>query len=117
MPRLRVIVLERDAQTDTFRYVLWADVPAARQSFYAQPAGTKSAWKDALPADNTNLENGSVAERVDIQRVPPGSTMPQVQAHLETRWNSYQTDINNANPWQRYGTTWDGVAWTVINNG
>jgi len=117
MPRLRVIILERDSDSNTFRYVLWADVPAARQSFYAMPAGTVSAWSGALPADNAAIVNGSVTELVGTQRVPASSTLPQIEAFLETIWTSFQAQINNSNPWQRFGSTWDGTTWSVLNNG
>jgi hypothetical protein len=117
MPRLRVIILERDLDTNGFRYVLWADVPTARQSFYAQPAGTKSTWKDALPADNDALVAGVVAERTSTQRVQGGTTITQIEGFLENRWSDFQAEVNASNPWQRFGSTWDGTTWTVANNG
>ncbi len=117
MARLRIIILERDAGSNTFSYVAWADVPAARQNFYAQPPGTVSAWKGALPADNDALVNGSVVEKFATQRVPAGSNIAQIEAFLEQRWTDWQTEITNANPWQRYGSTWDGATWAIANNG
>lgn len=117
MARLRIIILEREASSNTFSYVAWADVPAARQLFYVQPAGTVSAWKGATQADNDALVSGAVVERAATQRVPAGATLPQIEAFLEQRWSDWQTEITNANPWQRYGTTWDGTTWTVANNG
>ena len=72
MPRLNVIILERDASDNEFRYALWADVPTVRQTFYAN-ASAKSALLGATTADNTALQNGSVVEQVGSQRVPVGS--------------------------------------------
>jgi hypothetical protein len=117
MPRLRVIILERDADTNGFRYAMWADVPVARQEFYTRPAGTVSVWNDALVADNAALVSGAVAERVSTQRVQGGSTITQIEGFLESRWNDFQAEVNSSNPWQRYGSTWDGTTWTVANNG
>jgi len=119
MPRLRIIILQRTREdADTINYVMWADVPTARQAHYADPTNTrKSAWPDALPADNTNLQNGSVHEKVDTQRNPNGTGMAAVQVQLQQNWQDFQTEVTNFNPWQRYGSTWDGVAWVVTNNG
>lgn len=112
MPRLRVIVLDRP-YADVYRYVMWADVPAARQPFYAR-ASAVSAWKDATGADNTALQNGSVVEKLDELKVPSGSTIGQAQAFLEARWTDYQAKVTAYNPWNRYGTTLsaDGTTWT-----
>ncbi|MGE5165129.1 MAG: hypothetical protein ACM3IH_14045 [Sphingobacteriales bacterium] len=115
MARLRVIVLDR-TDPDTYRYALWADVPLARQKFYAN-ASLKSVWVDATAADNTALQSGSVTETVSEQRVPSGATLTQIEGFLQTRWNDFQTYITNFNPWQRYGSTWDGTSWSVLSNG
>lgn len=111
MPRLRVIILERE-DARTFQYALWADVPAARQSFYAN-ANKVSAWNGALPTDNTALQNGSVVERVDKFVVPSGTTLAVVQTLLQTQWQEFQDRITALNPWVRYGSTWDGAVWTA----
>jgi hypothetical protein len=115
--RLKIIVLDRDHDTNGFRYALWADVPVARQPFYVQPIGFKSAWKDALPADNTALENGSVVETTGYVAFPSGGSMAQVQARLEAEHSKFQSQITNANPWRFYGSTWDGTAWVIANVG
>lgn len=114
MPRLRVIILDQpDGDPSNYNYALWADVPAARQSFYANPSAV-SAWKGALAADNTALQNGSVIELVTSQRVPPGSSLAQIETFLQNRWQDYQTFITNYNAWSHYGSTWDGTTWTVV---
>lgn len=113
MARMRVIVLDQpQGEPDHYRYALWADVPVARQSFYANP-NAKSAWAGALAADNTALQNGSVVEDVRDQRVIPGTTLAQVETYLQNRWSDYQTYITNYNPWLHYGSTWDGTTWVV----
>ena len=111
MPRLRVIILEQE-DPRTFRYALWADVPVARQPFYANPTAT-SAWENALAADLTALQSGQVVERVDKLGIPSGGTLAQARSILQANWQFYQDRITADNPWQRYGSTWDGTTWTV----
>ncbi len=116
MPRLSIIILDRPDPADTFtyRYVFWADVPAPRVPFYVKPAGTVSAWKDATTADNTAIQTGTVAELVST--INTGNrviTNPAIQATLTTRWTDFQTQVTNNNPWANYGTTWNGTAWVV----
>ena len=118
MPRLNVIVLERDRENpNLYTYILWADVPVARQPFYALAWGPTrlSAWTDALAADNTNLQSGAIVEATQTLQVPSAATLPQIQAFLQQRWTEYQGRITTINPWQRYGTTWNGTIW--VNGG
>jgi hypothetical protein len=122
MPRLRVIFLAGTPDDpNTWQAALWADVPAARQTFYADPsplppnqAAKTSAWLGATAADNTNLQNGSVTERVITQRVPPGTNISQVENYLQAVWSNFQDSVNNNNPWVHYGSTWDGTTWNVV---
>ena len=117
MPRLNVIVLDQHLDDlNTYNVVLWADVPAARQARYAN-ASAKSAWSGATAADNTNLQTGVMVESQFSQRIPAGSTLPQIEAFLQTAWQNFQNRINSDNPWVRYGSTWDGTTWTVLTNG
>ncbi len=117
MARLRIIILDRPEPTNTnvYRYVLWADVPTARQPFYSALAGPTaiSAWKDALTADNTALQNGSVVEMVDTIQVPSAATLAEIRVFLQGRWTDFQADVTARNPWQRFGTNWDGTAWVA----
>lgn len=111
----RVIVLEQtNASPLMFRVVMWADTPAARQPFYAAlQAGMTSAWKDAAPADNAALQNGSVTERVDVATIPLGSNLAQAQAILAANWVTWNAAVQASNPWQRYGTSMDTAnSWT-----
>jgi len=110
--RFKIIILDKDANDPVYRYLLWADVPAARQPFYANASAT-SAWTDATAGDLAALQNGSVVERQGELRVPSGSTLAQVQAFLQARWSEFQNQVTNDNPWVRYGTTWDGTTWTA----
>lgn len=114
MPRLNVIILDQPTgDSNLYRYAMWADVPAARQSFYAN-AAAKSQWLGATTTDNQNLQSGAMVEQVVTQRVPPGSTIAQIEGFLQTAWTNFQAQINAANPWIHYGSTWDGTTWTIL---
>jgi hypothetical protein len=111
----RVIVLEQiSTAPPTYRYALWADVPVARQAFYAaRQAGAVSAWKDASVADNTALQNGSVTERSDTTVMNAGDTLATAQTRLQGIWTAFQAEITAANPWLRYGSFMDTAnSWT-----
>jgi len=112
----RVIILEKLSNSPlVFRYALWADVPAARQPFYAvQQANTVSAWKDAAPGDNTAIQSGAVTEIVDTINLTQAQTVADAQAALQAIWTAFQARINNFDPWQRYGTFMDTTnSWTA----
>ncbi len=117
MPRLNIIILDKTTEdNNTYRFAMWADVPVARQSHYAN-ATTVSAWIGATAQDNTNLQSGTVVETVTTQRVPSAATLAQIEAFLQSQWSAYQAAVSANNPWVRYGSTWDGTTWTVLNNG
>jgi hypothetical protein len=114
MPRLNVIFLAATPEDpNTYQAALWADVPTARQTFYAN-ANAKSVWLGATAQDNTNIQNGSVAEQVTTLRVPSGTTITQVETQLQALWQTFQSSITNYNPWAHYGSTWDGMTWNVV---
>jgi len=114
MARLNVIILDKPdrANPNIFRYALWASVPAARQGFYAIP-NYKSLWIDALPSDNADLQAGRTTEKIDTIQVAQGTGIAAVEAELQVRWQAFQDDVNNNNPWVRYGSIWNGIAWTI----
>jgi hypothetical protein len=118
MPRLNVIVLDRPGDDpNTYNYVFWADVPAARQVRYASST-IVSAWTAASSADNANLQSGAVVEQTGVVRHSSGTPLATVEQTLQQDWQAYQAQINTYNPWQRYGSFWDGSsAWTITNNG
>lgn len=112
----RVIILEQtSAAPPTYRYVMWADVPAARQSFYAaKQASTVSAWTGAAPADSTALQNGSVTERVETTVMNSGDSLATAMSRLQVIWTAFQAEITASNPWLRYGSYMDtSNAWTA----
>jgi hypothetical protein len=113
MPRLRVIVLDQpNGNPLSYNAIFWADVPAARQPYYANPNAT-SAWLNVQAADLTALQNGSMVEQVLTHQLPSGTTMAQAMSYLQAQWQNYQNQITNYNPWLHYGSTWDGTQWVV----
>jgi hypothetical protein len=118
MPRLRAIVLDspdQQASRANFRIALWADVPTARQKFYAAQvtATTVSAWIDALTGDNTAIRNGSVVERVVMYEPDTAKTAGQMEADVAVIWTAFQATVTGLNTWPNYGSTWDGTTWTI----
>lgn len=112
----RVIVLEQQNTIPLmFRYLMWADVPSARQPFYAaQQSSMVSAWKDATAGDNTALQNGSVTERVDVATFLSGTTLVQAEAVLAANWVAWNAAVQASNPWLRYGSVMDNTnTWTL----
>jgi hypothetical protein len=113
MPDFTWIILDRLSPRQ-WRYALWADVPAARQPFYAR-VGATSAWAGASGAQNTALAAGQIAERVNVLEVPAVATVADIKTELDRLATAYQTEITNTNPWVRYGTRSDGT--TVTQTG
>lgn len=115
--RFRVVVLDRpDPNNSTlFRYLMWVDVPAARQSFYAKPVGTVSAWTGAISGDNSQIVSGAVVEKVDTVQGHATWAVSDYEVELQTRWQAFHDQVvgSGGNVWNAYGTTWDGTTWTV----
>lgn len=114
----RIIILDRIKMNGrlAFNYALWADVPAARQAFYAV-AGAKSVWTGASAEENAAIASGAVLEQVGTyqDRTPNASeTIADVRAALVVLWTAFQDQVTNADvKWSRYGTSWDGTTWTA----
>jgi hypothetical protein len=112
MARFRIIVLDKVlAETNAFNVLLWADVPVARQRFYANDTIAASAWMDAIPADVDALKSGAVVEQVHKISRSQGGNMAQMQGDAQAAWQAFQDTINTTNLWNRYGSTWDGTTW------
>lgn len=113
----KAIVLEQPGegtgkQTEV-RAVLWADVPVARQTFYADPNKT-SAFRNADAGELAALRTGAVAERVVTIRRDPGTTNAQIRTAIEAEFAAWQAEVTAYNPWSRYGSSWDGTTWTGV---
>lgn len=108
----KIIILETTSNR-LIRYVMWADVPTARQKFYADP-NFVSAWIDAPTVDSVNVSNlrsGALVERVAEERIDGSAAL--IRTTLEARLAAYQAEIAARNNWSKYGTTFDGTTWTV----
>jgi hypothetical protein len=113
MPAKRIVILEFVAP-NKYNYVLWADVPAGRQSRYADPNKT-SRYKDATTNELTALQSGAVAELAGQIEVPSGSQAAVIEAQLADVWAVYQNNVTNENPWLVYGTIMDNNnVWTIV---
>lgn len=120
----KIIVLDRlddpNAGGDYhYRFAFWLAVPTSRQSFYAamNSAYTSVVIGPDAPTntETTALRNGTVVEQVYDAYWPNGTSITQIASDLAAMYNIYQTNLNNYNPWGRYGTFWDGTNWTVRN--
>lgn len=116
MPRLNVIILTQNTAANEYTFAMWADVPTARQPFYADTSA-KSAWAGATATDNQNLQNGSVVEQVATTRFNLATSIAGAQSNMQAQQQAFQTSITNANPWVHYGSTWDGTTWSLVTNG
>ena len=111
----KIIIQERinEPSDFSFKYVFWATVPTARQTYYADASKT-SVVKDITASELTSLRNGEFLEKVETANYVTGTPIATVQADLITKFNIYQTQVTAANPWKYYGTSWDSVTgWTV----
>jgi len=111
----RIIILDRAdyGAGAQFQVALWAIVPAARVSFYADmQANFVSAWKGISGAETANFTSGLWTETVISYTRSDSTPIAAVQADLQVAWQKFQTDVNAYNPWARYGTYWDDTgAW------
>lgn len=108
MPK-QIIILER-TDNNRFRVAYWVSPPVPRRPFYANP-DAKSAYVLATDAELADLRSGAVVERVEDHSFPVAANISQVRAGLLQHYNSLQQNVTAANPWDRYGTYYDGTAW------
>lgn len=96
--------------------VLWAVVPPAVRGFYANSA-FESAWPEVTAEQLASLRAGELAEKVlqaTATRDPELSVPAMIaalKAQAEGDWQRFQDEVNTYNPWQFWGTMWDGSAW------
>ena len=112
----KIIILSKSSQwvgQTSITYALWADVPAARQTKYAQPLTWVSAYDGADSTELAALRAGQLAERVETTNVSASDTVATIKTILISAFNAYQTVITNESKWQFYGTFYDGTTWTT----
>jgi len=110
----KIIVQERinEPSDFSFRFVLWATVPASRQAIYADATKT-SVVKDITAPELQDIRDGKVVESRETAEFLAGTSIATIQAELVKRHATFQAKITAANPWRYYGTSWDGITWSV----
>lgn len=108
----KIIILEQLNQPSDFdfRFVCWASVPSGREVLYADPQ-KNSIVKDVSEPELAAIRAGQIVEYADVMRAPAGTTIAQMKAKLETRFNEFQSLLNSQNPGRYYGSYWDGTSW------
>jgi len=111
----KIIILDRiNLPSDQdFRVAFWLDVPVARQPFYANAAAT-SAVIGATQAEIDAIKSGAVVEVIEGIPGRANATIAAVRAALVTRHGVLQARLVAQNPYERYGTSWDGTTWTAV---
>lgn len=108
----QIIILDRiPGAAVSFRYALWAQVPAARQSFYVNASAT-SGFAGASAPEMAAIQAGQVRERLDIAQFVTGTPIATITAYLQAAFTQFQADTNGLNNWDKYGTFFDGTVWT-----
>lgn len=111
----KIIQLERTGMPSdsNFRVAFWLDVPAARQSFYADATAT-SVVKGVTAPELAAIQSGAIVEVVETLPRLAGATVGDFRNNAEARFAQLQNELTNRNPWARYGTFWDGASWTPV---
>lgn len=111
----KIIILDRTGlpSDQNYRAAFWLDVPASRQAFYANPAAA-SAVKGATAAEVLAIQSGAIVEEVVEVGATAGTGQAALLARLVSRYNDRQAEFTARNPWARYGSSWDGSAWTPV---
>lgn len=109
----KIILLDRlalGATDEMYRVAFWLTVPVERRPYYADP-GKTSVVKNITADELGDLRAGQFVEMVETLNRPPEATEEQAEAMLEMSFLRRQADLNALNPFDRYGTYWDGETW------
>ena len=108
----KIIILEREGTMNDCHYCFWLDVPTIRQKFYASPDAT-SIYKNATTQEIDDIKTGKIKEVMGYTTYEASMTIAQVKQDLINKYNQEQSQVNEHNPWVKYGSYWDGSIWTV----
>ena len=110
----KIILLDEvlDSSDLLINYVLWLDVPAARQAMLAN-SDAKTVVKDATILEQDNLKAGRVVEVVGSVGFQKGAGLPSMRQRLERILAEKQQEMNGRNPFRYYGASFDGSVWTA----
>ena len=111
MPTKRIIILSKRPDSQFYRYVLWADVPAGNQLAYRNQSAT-SAYEQINPIELGAIRSGAVVEKVD-QLATDLTAITSIQSLLEVEWSQWQAKVTAEALWSDYGRFWDGATWTA----
>jgi hypothetical protein len=109
----KIILLDRLALgsiDEAYRVAFWLEVPEERRGFYANPSAA-SAVQGITAEELGDLRAGRFVEQVESLTKPASATEEQARAMLEGSYMRRQGELNARNPWDRYGTYWDGGKW------
>ena len=109
----KIIILQQIGEPADYRVAFWLDVPAARQAFYANPTA-ESAVIGATAPEIAAIRAGQVMEVVRDFPRDNGVTNAQLRSALEAAHTQLHARLVSNNIWNRYGTSWDGAAWTAV---
>lgn len=111
----KIIILEQIGMPSdlNYRVAFWLGVPAARQAFLANPAAV-SVVVGATVEELEAIRSGAVREVVEVVPAVAGTPFNGVRQAARNRLTDLQRDFNRDNTWNRYGTSWDGAAWTDV---
>lgn len=110
-----IVILDRTSVSpQTIRFVMRANVPVARQSYFANAEKT-SEFPGISAGDLADLRAGKFIERSDT--VSTGTlTLAQIGSALVSAQQAFQAKVTadgEYNPYKFYGSSWDGTAWTL----
>lgn len=118
-----IVILKRAVQPDghpRFDYVLRADVPVARQPFVADAIAAApilyfSPFRPISPdtdPDAAGIASGAIMETFGSLIVDPALTLAEVQGILQRLQLDFQTATTADKTYLRYGSFFNGTAWT-----
>lgn len=111
----RIVILDQVGMPSdlNYRVAFWLDVPAERQKFFANPTAT-SVVVGIQAQDLAAIRSGAVKEVVEVIPQVIGTPFATVRQAARARANALQADFNRDNAYNRYGTYWNGTAWTDV---
>ena len=115
MPQAIIILDQTGMPSDlNYRVAFWLDVPAARQSFYANPAAT-SAFVGISADDLAAIRAGQTIEVVETIPRLAGTSLATVKQAARDRLPALQLEFNRDNKYNRYGTRWtQATGWVDV---
>ena len=111
----KIIILDRAGlpSDQNYRVAFWLDVVASRRPFHAN-AAAKSVVIDITAPELTAIQSGAVIEEVIEVPAQAGVGQASLLAALVTRYTQRQAEVTARNQWARYGSFYDGTAWTPV---